>query len=107
LAERTHRVTDFPSFLEPRRTAEKALTAVIQEAYVHRDVEELGMRTTVTLDDKLLERARALSGIKETSSVLREALKALVERESARRVARLGGSEPALSETLRRRFRDE
>jgi post-segregation antitoxin (ccd killing protein) len=65
------------------------------------------MRTTVALDDELLERARALSGIKETSGVLREGLKALIERESARRLARLGGSEPALSTIPRRRTRRE
>ena len=63
------------------------------------------MRTTVAIDDQLLERARALSGIKETSGVLREALKALIERESARRLARLGGSEPGLNKIPRRRFR--
>ena len=65
------------------------------------------MRTTVAIDDQLLERARALSGIKETSGVLREALKALIERESARRLARLGGSEPGLKDIPRRRFRGE
>jgi len=63
------------------------------------------MRTTVAINDQLLERARELSGIKETSGVLREALKALIERESARRLARLGGSEPGLNEIPRRRIR--
>ncbi|TCZ56011.1 type II toxin-antitoxin system VapB family antitoxin [Roseicella aquatilis] len=61
------------------------------------------MRTTIALDDALLARARALTGITGTSRLVREALKALIERESARRLARLGGSEPGLKAPPRRR----
>jgi len=61
------------------------------------------MRTTIALDDDVVARARALTGLKERSSLVREALKALIERESARRLARLGGSEPALEPAFRRR----
>lgn len=61
------------------------------------------MRTTITFDDDLLARAQAVSGQMEKSSLVREALKALIERESARRLARLGGSEPDLVEIPRRR----
>jgi Arc/MetJ family transcription regulator len=61
------------------------------------------MRTTVALDDELIKKARALTGTSENASLLREALKALIERESARRLARLGGSEPDLSPPPRRR----
>ncbi|MCE7928079.1 MAG: type II toxin-antitoxin system VapB family antitoxin [Dehalococcoidia bacterium] len=61
------------------------------------------MRTTVTLDDEILERAARLSGLKERGVLLRAALEALVERESARRLARLGGSEPELQRIPRRR----
>ncbi|HEV2301039.1 MAG TPA: type II toxin-antitoxin system VapB family antitoxin [Stellaceae bacterium] len=61
------------------------------------------MRTTLALDDELLAKARALTGLREKSSLVREGLKALVERESARRLARLGGSEPALKAPPRRR----
>ena len=61
------------------------------------------MRTTVNLDDALLDRARKLSGLSERSSLLREALEALIQRESARRLARLGGTEPRLRIPLRRR----
>jgi Arc/MetJ family transcription regulator len=61
------------------------------------------MRTTVTLDDRLLGEAAALTGLKERGPLLREALTALVERESARRLARLGGTEPALEVPPRRR----
>ncbi len=50
------------------------------------------MRTTVTLDDALVAKAVALTGIKEKSALLREALTALVQREAARRLARLGGT---------------
>jgi Arc/MetJ family transcription regulator len=61
------------------------------------------MRTTVNLDDALLARAEALSGTPERSALLREALQALIERESARRLAALGGSEPDLELAPRRR----
>ena len=61
------------------------------------------MRTTVNLDDALLDRARKLSGLTERSALLREALEALIQRESARRLARLGGTEPRLRRPLRRR----
>ena len=61
------------------------------------------MRTTLALDDDLLEEAQRLTGINEKSPLVREALRALIQRESARRLARLGGSEPALADALRRR----
>jgi Arc/MetJ family transcription regulator len=63
------------------------------------------MRTTLALDDKLLAKAQAFTGLKEKSALIREALKALIERESARRLARLGGSEPKLAAPPRRRPR--
>ena len=61
------------------------------------------MRTTVTLDETLLAQAQMLSGVSERSVLLREALTALIQRESAARLARLGGSEPALQAASRRR----
>ncbi|PNG46962.1 MULTISPECIES: type II toxin-antitoxin system VapB family antitoxin [unclassified Variovorax] len=61
------------------------------------------MRTTVTLDDELLSQARAFTGIQENSALLQQALKALVQREAARRLARLGGSAPGLRPAPRRR----
>jgi len=64
---------------------------------------ETAMRTTITLDDALLERAQTLTGVKERSALLREALTALIQRESARRLAQLGGSQPELSSIPRRR----
>lgn len=50
-----------------------------------------------------MEKARRYTGIEEKSAIVREALKALIEREASRRLARLGGSEPDLSAPPRRR----
>lgn len=61
------------------------------------------MRTTIVLDDEQLAKAQAFTGLKEKSQLIREALKALIERESARRLALLGGSEPNLEIPKRRR----
>lgn len=61
------------------------------------------MRTTINLDDALVSRAQALSGVQDRNALLREALNALIQRESAHRLARLGGSEPALQDIPRRR----
>jgi Arc/MetJ family transcription regulator len=61
------------------------------------------MRTTLALDDELVAKAQALTGLKEKSSLVREARKARVERESARRLARLGASQPDLETPPRRR----
>jgi Arc/MetJ family transcription regulator len=60
------------------------------------------MRTTLALDDELLAKAQALTGLSEKSSLVREALQALIQRESAKRLALLGGSEPRLSDIHRR-----
>ena len=60
------------------------------------------MRTTLALDDDLVAKAQAFTGLKEKSALVREALKALIERESGRRLALLGGSEPALQAAPRR-----
>jgi Arc/MetJ family transcription regulator len=61
------------------------------------------MRTTLVLDDDLISAGRELTGLNEMSALVREALKALIERESARRLARLGGSQPQLRPIARRR----
>ena len=52
------------------------------------------MRTTIALDDDLVAEAQSFTGLTEKSSLVREALKALIEREAARRLARLGASQP-------------
>lgn len=61
------------------------------------------MRTTVTLDDDLVATAQEYTGLQEKSALLREALTVLIQREAARRLARLGGSEPDLELPPRRR----
>lgn len=61
------------------------------------------MRTTVVLDDELVAKAQKYTGITEKSALLREALKALVQREAARRLALLGGSDPDAEAAPRRR----
>lgn len=61
------------------------------------------MRTTVNIDDDLLEDAKWLTGIESKTALMREALRALVERESARRLAKLGGTQPQLEAVPRRR----
>ena len=61
------------------------------------------MRTTVALDDDLVRKAQEFSGVAEKAALLREALKALIERESARRLASLGGTMPELKNIRRRR----
>ena len=61
------------------------------------------MRTTIALDDELLEQAREATGLKENAVLVREGLKALVEREAARRLILLGGSDPDATAPPRRR----
>lgn len=63
------------------------------------------MRTTVNLDEKLIEEAMRVTGVQERTALIHEGLKALVTRESARRLARLGGTEPQLRPIPRRRSR--
>ncbi len=61
------------------------------------------MRTTIALDDDLVRIAKEFTGVSEKTALIREALKALIERESARRLASLGGSMPELKSVPRRR----
>jgi len=61
------------------------------------------VRTTINLDDQLLGKAQRITGLKERTALIHAGLRALIERESARRLARLGGSEPQLLPIPRRR----
>lgn len=61
------------------------------------------MRTTIALDDDLVAKAQAYTGIEEKSRLVNEALKSLVQREAARRLALLGGTQPRLKVPPRRR----
>jgi len=69
----------------------------------HNQCLEFYMRTTVALDDDLVRTAQEFTGVAEKMVLLREALKALIERESARRLASLGGTMPELRNVPRRR----
>ena len=63
------------------------------------------MRSTLNIDEEILRKAAALTGEKEKTALVRMGLEALIARESARRLARLGGTEPRLSSVRRRRPR--
>lgn len=60
------------------------------------------MRTTLTIDDELLAEALRIAGLNDKTALVREGLRALIERESARRLAKLGGTEPQLNSVSRR-----
>jgi Arc/MetJ family transcription regulator len=68
---------------------------------------KMQMRTTLVLDDDLVPKAQVFTGIKDKTLLVREALKALIERESAAGLARLGSSETALKAPRRRRPKAE
>jgi hypothetical protein len=61
------------------------------------------MRTTVIIDDELLERARAASGIQENDALVNAGLEALIARETGKHVAALGGTQPDVPDVPRRR----
>ena len=61
------------------------------------------MRTTVNLDDELLEKAKGITSLTSNSEVVNAALKALVQRDAARRLAQMGGTMPDLQNIPRRR----
>lgn len=63
------------------------------------------MRTTINLDDTLIEEAMRITGVKERTALIHDGLRALISREGARRLARLGGTEPGLRRIPRRRSR--
>ena len=72
---------------------------------VHQMCILMHMRSTLNIDDEMLRKAAALTGEKEKTALVRMGLEALIARESARRLARLGGTEPHLSPIRRRRQR--
>lgn len=80
-----------------------ALLEASNDVYLMQTKMEGTLRTTLNLDDELLEEARRLTGVQERTSLIHEGLRALISRESARRLARLGGSEPKLKPVPRRR----
>ena len=71
--------------------------------HMHQSCILLHMRTTLIIDEKLVERARELTGIQEKTALVREGLAALIARETGKRLAALGGTQPKLSGVPRRR----
>jgi hypothetical protein len=71
--------------------------------YMYRSYILMHMRTTLIIDEKLVERARELTGIHEKTALVREGLAALIARESGKRLAALGGTQPKLTRVPRRR----
>jgi hypothetical protein len=61
------------------------------------------LRTTLIIDDSLLERARQLTGIQQRTDLVRAGLEALIAREASKRLAALGGTQPKISDIPRRR----
>ena len=82
----------------PRRSA------ITPEKNPAREEEAKRIRTTVTLDEELVRKAQAFTGVREKSALLRVALTELVQREAARRLAALGGTMPELQRIPRRRL---
>jgi Arc/MetJ family transcription regulator len=70
---------------------------------MHQSVILMHMRTTLIIDDDLLEQAKALTGIREKTALVRAGLEALIAREAGKRLAALGGTQPHLAKTPRRR----
>ena len=84
--------------LRKARASARALTdCIVRVKYILHP-----MRTNLVLDDNLLATAERYTGLKEKSALIQEALRALIERESARRLAGLGGSEPGFKPAARR-----
>jgi len=65
------------------------------------------MRTTLNIEDKLIDKASKLTGIKEKTSLVRLGLQALIARESSKRLAKMGGTEKKLKLVPRRRLGDQ
>jgi Arc/MetJ family transcription regulator len=66
---------------------------------------EIAMRTTVTIDDELVEQAQEITGIKEKSALVNEALTRMIRQDAARRLILLGGSDPNAKAAPRRRWK--
>ena len=82
---------------------EHALIYAYNRAYKQNDLRAIGMRTTLNINDDLLKRAQELTGVTEKTAIVKMGIEALIARESAKRLAKLGGSDPTLKEIPRRR----
>jgi Arc/MetJ family transcription regulator len=64
------------------------------------------MRTTLNIEDKLISKARELTGIQEKTTLVKLGLEALISTEASKRLAKLGGTQPDLKSIYRRRVED-
>jgi len=86
-----------------KRNGAKRLVTASPDAIIRASIKEISVRTTIALDDDLIAKARAYTGVEEKTALVREALKALIQREAAKRLANLGGSQPGIEGVPRRR----
>jgi Arc/MetJ family transcription regulator len=70
---------------------------------MHEDAIVMHMRTTINIDDDLIEAAREYTGITEKTELVRMALKSFISHEAAKRLAKLGGSKPGMKDIRRRK----
>lgn len=89
--------------MEQRSTAPSTPDPPQELTYMHRTCIIIHMRTTLNIDDDLLRQAARLTGVEEKTALVRMGLEALIARESARRLAALGGTERNLKPVPRRR----
>jgi Arc/MetJ family transcription regulator len=99
------RIASLPARANGARREPSAARPTSLDAKFRAPQEDSKMRTTVNLDDDLLAKAMKLTGPIDRATLLQESLKALIERESAKRLAKLGGSQPSLKVPPRRRTR--
>ncbi len=81
----------------------KSKKSISHLTHMHVQCILMHMRTTLNIDDKILEKASRLTGVKEKTSLVRLGLEALIARESSKRLAKLGGTENNLRSIPRRR----
>jgi len=85
------------------RTAQKQSCDREGAVYSKGETDLMHMRTTLIIDELLLQRARELTGIQEKTALVRAGLEALIAREAGKRLAALGGTQPKIPAIPRRR----
>ncbi len=92
-------------YKQERRIDYKTTISTKDLTYMHKSCIYMHMRTTINIDEKLLEKASKLTGIKEKTALVRRGLEALISVESSKRLAKLGGAKKSLRPIPRRRFK--
>jgi hypothetical protein len=98
-----HEARVYPNSPAHLAQAPSHIRLFLARKYMHGSGIMICMRTTLIIDDVLLERARAATGIKEKTALVRAGLEALIAREAGKRLAALGGTQPKISDVPRRR----